>query len=119
MKSTTLLTSLLLLVGLTTAKIDITYTTPSPDNSIHPLDSIRVCCDTDKLLDLALFVKKEADTDHWPLGFSFVESQSDWIRLRLGAGHGEWVFWDIPRVDGKGWVFFHRLGKERQGKIWF
>jgi hypothetical protein len=62
-----------------------------------------VCWDTDKLLDLALFlVKKEADTNHWPLGFSFVESQSDWIRLKMDAGHGERVFWDIPRVDGKG-----------------
>jgi hypothetical protein len=94
--------SLLGITSLASATINITYHSPSPDNSIHPLDSIRVLWDTDQLLDLALFlVRKEKDTNHWPLGFSFVESQSDWIKLRLEAGHGEYEFWDIPRVDAK------------------
>ena len=103
MKST-FFTTLASLITLATAKINITYTTPNPNNAIHPLDQPRVMWDTDQLLDLALsLVKKEADTKHWPLGFSYVESQSDWIRLRLEAGHAEYVFWDIPKgLDSKG-----------------
>jgi len=100
MQPTTFLTSLASLASLATATIPLTYTNPSsPDNTtIHPLDQPRVIWETSQKLDLALFlVKKEADTKHWPLGFSFVDSQSDFIRLRLDAGHGEWVFWDIPK----------------------
>lgn len=100
MKSTAILTSLASLASLATATINLTYTNPSaPDNTtIHPLDQPRVIWETDQLLDLALFlVKKQADTKHWPLGFSYVTTQADFIKLRLGAGRGEWVFWDIPK----------------------
>lgn len=100
MKTSTLLTSLFALLPFTTATINLTYTNPSSPNgtTIHPLDQPRVIWETSQKLDLALFlVKKQEDTKHWPLGFSYVESQSDWIKLRLDAGHGEWVFWDIPK----------------------
>ncbi|CAD0114878.1 unnamed protein product, partial [Aureobasidium uvarum] len=86
MKSSTFFT-LASLAALAAAKINVTYT-PADGQNVHSGEEVRVLWDQDKLMDLSLqLVKKQEDTNHWPLGFSWV--RGDWIKLRLGPGHAE------------------------------
>lgn len=97
MKPPTSILGLSSLASLATATINVTYT-PAPFDSVNYGSEVRVLWDQDKLMDLSLqLVKKD---ENFPLGFSWI--RSDWMKLRLGPGHAEYVFWDVPRVDPKG-----------------
>lgn len=87
------------LASLATATINVTYV-PAVGDSIHYGEEVRVLWDQDKLMDLSLQLVKKDDPKEYPLGFSWV--RTDWIKLRLGAGHAEYVFWDVPKVDPQG-----------------
>ncbi|KAG9656769.1 hypothetical protein KCU95_g3638, partial [Aureobasidium melanogenum] len=99
MKPSTSLIVLSSMASFATATINITYT-PSVGDSIHYGEEVRVLWDQDKVMDLSLQLVKKDHSGHYPLGFSWI--RTDWIKLRLGAGHAEYVFWDVPKVDPKG-----------------
>ncbi|CAD0097102.1 unnamed protein product [Aureobasidium mustum] len=105
MKPSTSILALSSLASLATATINVTYH-PTVGESVHPGAEVRVLWDQDKLMDLSLqLVKKD---EKFPLGFSWI--RSDWMKLRLGPGHAEYVFWDVPRVDPKGEYAFYIEG---------